>query len=182
MERPIPALTLPRAVPRLLAGSVRSLAERSLAYEKMLRVQQASFGRFEEVGRIMPAYYDHFAHYRLSYPETGWSDGPLLVGTPVYITPGEPWRDLENMPGEFVMLLEAEWLGGEHLADIKRRAGASPEWSVESEIFEDGEFRSEVIIVRRLDSGAGSEENESAASPDAFVWHPPDWYSAADHR
>ncbi|MEJ2542114.1 MAG: hypothetical protein P8188_19475, partial [Gemmatimonadota bacterium] len=125
------------------------LAERSLAYEKLLSVQQASLDRLQELGQTMPTYYDHFAHYRLSYPETGWAAGPLESGTPVRITRNPTWRELTGMPDEFALLIEAEWLGGEELAAIERRATASPEWTVETEVFEEGEFTNRVLVVRR---------------------------------
>lgn len=145
------------------------LAERSLAYQKMLAVQRASFHRFEELARRMPAYYDHFTHYRIAHPETGWSGGPVMDGTPVGITPDRHWEDLANMPEEFVMLIEAEWLGGEQLAEIKLRALNSDAWDVQTEVFANGEFRNEVVVVRRASSSTalGARRDNGGLAHDA---------------
>ena len=127
-----------------------ALAERSLVYEDFLEVQKAGFGRFEQLVGTMPTYYDHFAHYRLSYPETGWATAPGARGTPVWTSPDAHWREVVNLPDTFAMLIEGVWLGGQELMDIRSEILQSPEWSLETEVFSRGEFTSEVVIARRI--------------------------------
>ena len=130
-------------------GNIYPLAERSLAYERLLSVQQQGMARFEELATRMPSFYDHYTHYRLAYPDVGWSAGNAVQGTPAWLNPGRPWANLENRPDRFVMLLDAPWLGGRELLTMWERAVESPEWDVSEERFEDGPFTNHVLILSR---------------------------------
>ena len=145
-----------------------ALAERSLAYQQQLAVQTAAFERFEELARTMPTYYDHFAHFRFAYPQTGWSTGSPHDGTPVWITRDRPWRDMTNLPDRFAMLIEFEWLGGEELASIKRAAMASGDWRVEVE-----EFTERNSPIKWSSSSAWIPDNDEWASAEVVVERSP---------
>ena len=131
------------------SGNIFPLAERSLAYEELLSVQEEAFAHFEVVAQSTPSYYDHFAHFRFAYPQSGWATGVPPSGTPVWLGNRPELARLEGKPDRFVMLLETPWLGGFEIALLKERATQSPQWTVETERFEKGEFSNEVILVTR---------------------------------
>ncbi|NNM34115.1 MAG: hypothetical protein HKO53_13660 [Gemmatimonadetes bacterium] len=134
-------------------GNIYPLAERSLAYEQLLGVQQQAMARFEELAARMPSVYDHYTHYRVTYPGVGWTGQAPADGTAAWLSPGRPWANLENRPDRFVMLLDAPWLGGRELLTMWERALESPDWDVSEERFEDGPFSNHVLVLSRRDGG-----------------------------
>ncbi|MDH3223083.1 MAG: hypothetical protein OEO23_05155 [Gemmatimonadota bacterium] len=147
------ALNLHGGLEPTTPGNIYPLAERSLAYERLLAVQREGMERFEELAAEMPSYYDHYTHYRLAYPDVGWSGGMPPGGTPAWLEPGRPWANLDNRPDRFVMLLDAPWLGGRELETMRERAAESPDWAVSEELFEDGPFYNRVVVLSRRSAG-----------------------------
>ncbi len=133
-----------------LSSNAFWMAERSLAYENLLDVQIEAFYLFAEQARTMPSLYDHFAHYRIKYPETGWIDTQILSGHNLNLEKDIGGDDLPDLPDEFVMLIEGNWLGGLQLQDIRDRARNNPDYSVDIIETKQGEFSSQVVIVTRL--------------------------------
>lgn len=126
-------------------------AQRSLKYEQMLEVQEEAFHAFAAHARSMPGIYDHFAHYRIEYPETGWvPEGGVPSGLDAYGRTDLSGHSLPELPDQFVMLIENQWLGGARLADIRDTALASPDYTVDIEEVRRGEFSNQVIVVTRL--------------------------------
>lgn len=123
------------------------LAERSLAYEQLLDVQIEAFSAFAVLAGAMPAYYDHFAHFRFEYPQMGWASARPTAGMPVHTTPDFD-AELSDMPPEFALLIGGPGLGGRKLEALKRQAMDDPSWAVEVSDFTEGEFSNQIAIAR----------------------------------
>ena len=122
-------------------------AERSLVYEDFLDVQQRAFAAFAVEAADTPSYYDHFRHFLIEYPETGWLDAEIPSGTNERLEPLDE-EDLPGLPDRFVMLIERLHSGG--LASIRDRAMSDPGYAVELQEFVNGEFTNQVVVVTRL--------------------------------
>ncbi len=127
-----------------------ALSERDLSYPRHIAVQQQAIDQFEKLSRLMPVYYDHFAHFRFEYPQMGWTSGSPAEGTPAYLAPGNA-LDIEEMPSQFALLVETHWLGGQKLIDVWQAATASEYHRTKAYEHRSGRYVNYVIVVTKIE-------------------------------
>ena len=126
-------------------------AERSRSYEELLLLQKESFAAFAGLAAEQTVLVDHFTYYRFAYP-TGWSDGPPSSMVNLYTHGPLTSESLDHLPDRFSLMIEATYLGGPELIEIRDAAAASQQWTVETVYFERGDAVIEISTLNRLPS------------------------------
>lgn len=126
-----------------------ALIERSGAYTGLLDLQRAGIRAIEKLPVGAEVFYDQPAHYKLSYPLMGYAANPLPGGHSILHE--EPYKNgrLEDFPGDFYMLYEYPWLGGEIIWEVRSQAEEDPNHRVEVITIEVEGRRSDLLHITR---------------------------------
>jgi hypothetical protein len=124
-----------------------ALIERSGAYVALLDLQQMGIQAVVALPDDVPVFYDQPVHYKLSYPQMGYAQGPIPGGHSIFHE--TPFRDgrLADFPAEFYMLYEYPWLGGEIIQSVREQALADPSRDVVVKELCSTSFCSDIIHV-----------------------------------
>ena len=109
-------------------GNEFSLAERSLAYRDLLKLQQESLAGLTALPAKAVVFYGLPEHYWLTYPAMGWPHAGKITGHCIYSEFPYNSGNLAFFPDRFYLLYNFEWLGGEMIRHILREVDRSPDY------------------------------------------------------
>lgn len=133
-------------------GNEFSLAERSLEYRDLLAVQQQAIVAAQALPASLPLYYGLPEHYLFEYARSGYASAPRAEGRCVVLDPVARHARLADFPQRFAILLNFVGYGGAQFQALLRQAGSNPAWTLERRRFEQGRYRTSLVVFTR---GAG---------------------------